>query len=81
VEYKFKDSFHNAPFYKPIQSLIKERLKHKKGSVYNVLFKLLGNGCYGLTAMGLNNKMKFDIKLGRSIRIEGNRISNPIIAS
>ena len=39
------------------------------------------NSIYGLTVKGINNKKLFDIRLGSTVRMEPNDISNPIIAS
>jgi len=41
----------------------------------------MGNSIYGSTARGISNKKKFDIKTGRTLRMESSELSNPIIAS
>ena len=71
----------DKPFFNVIKSLQAERRKHPKGTINNLLYKELGNSIYGLTAKGIANKRKFDIKVGKTVRMEGNDLSNPIIAS
>ncbi|GAA4828501.1 hypothetical protein GCM10023220_71610 [Streptomyces ziwulingensis] len=57
------------------------RSKHEKGTINNLLYKEIGNSLYGLTVRGINNKLKFDIRSGGMKRMEGDELSNPIIAS
>lgn len=88
--FKIEDVF-TIPFkdgeksYKPFYSCIKElqlsRSKYKKDTINNSIYKELGNSIYGLVVKGISNKMKFDTRIGATVRMEGNILSNPIIAS
>jgi hypothetical protein len=57
------------------------RSKYDKGTINNLIYKEIGNSLYGLTVRGINNKLKFDIRSGGMKRMEGNELSNPIIAN
>src|SRR5947209_5813619 len=64
-----------------IKELQSKRREYEKGTINNALYKEIGNSIYGLVVRGINNKMKFDIKSGKTIRMNSNDLSNPIIAS
>lgn len=64
-----------------IKMLQLERKKYPKGSIENNLKKDIGNALYGLLVRGMSNKMRFDIKSGKTVRMEANDLSNPILAS
>lgn len=71
--------------FKPFLSSIKEiqrlRSQHPKGSILNALYKELGNSQYGLTARGISANKKFDLKLGKSVKLDVNEFANPLICS
>jgi hypothetical protein len=71
--------------YKPFASVIKliqeKRREYAKGSISNAIYKELGNGIYGSVVRGIGNKRKFDIKSKGSIRMLGDELTNPLIAS
>jgi len=71
----------NHPFKPCIKELQAERKKYPKGSIQNLLIKLRLNGLYGLVVRGMSNKLKYDVKTGAMIRMEGDELSNPILAS
>lgn len=71
----------NQPFKSIIEELQSERRKYPKGTINNLLNKEIANSQYGNTARGISNKKKFDIKTGRTLRMESSELSNPIIAS
>ncbi|KAI1495403.1 hypothetical protein F5X99DRAFT_155430 [Biscogniauxia marginata] len=71
----------NQPFAKIIETLQVERGKYPKRSLGNLMEKEKGNSIYGNVVRGMSNKKKFDIKTGRTTRMEGSVLSNPIIAS
>lgn len=71
----------NQPFYDVIKDLQSKRKMYPKGTINNLLYKELGNSIYGLVVKGISNKKKFDVRLGRTVRMEGNDLSNPILAS
>jgi hypothetical protein len=69
------------PFREVISELQSERRKHKKGTIANLLYKEMGNSIYGSVAKGISDKVRYDIKTDRMIRMEANDIANPILAS
>lgn len=71
----------NYPFKDIIQEIQKKRKEYPKGSINNLLYKEIGNSIYGSIVRGMSDKRKFEIKTGKTIRISGNELSNPIIAS
>jgi len=73
--------FFDMPFKNVVFNLLTERSKYPKGTINNLLFKEKANSIYGLTVKGMSNKMKYDVKLGKTVRMESSDISNPILAS
>jgi hypothetical protein len=71
----------NQPFKDIIKELQSKRRQYPKGTINNYLYKEMANSGYGATARGISNKKKFDIKTGRTLRMESSELSNPIIAS
>jgi hypothetical protein len=71
----------NQPFKSIIKEIQAERRKYPKGTIENLTNKEMANSIYGSTARGISNKKKFDIKTGRTLRMESGELSNPIIAS
>jgi hypothetical protein len=75
----------NFDVIKPFNSIINKiqhlRREFPKGHINNMLYKEMGNSIYGNVVRGMSNKMTFDCKTGKSIRITGTDLSNPIIAS
>lgn len=69
------------PFFEVVKELKRRRSLHEKKTFGNLLEKEKVNSIYGLTVKGINDKRKFDIKLGKTVRMEANDLSNPIIAS
>ena len=71
--------------HKPFSQILKEiqakRREYTKGSISNMIYKELGNGIYGSVVRGLGNKRKFDIKSQATVRMMGDNLSNPLIAS
>lgn len=70
-----------APFKDCIKEIQGLRRKYEKDSFENLMYKEIGNSLYGLVVRGINNKMKYDVRSGEMKRMEGNDLSNPIIAS
>lgn len=85
VPFVKEDDKNKNKMIKPFASCIKEiqrlRSLYEKGTIGNLLYKEIGNSLYGLTARGLNDKRKFDIKSQGMKRMIGNDLSNPLIAS
>lgn len=71
----------NHPFKDIIMYLQSERRKYPKNTLGNLAEKEMGNSIYGNVVRGMSNKKKFDIKTGRTIRMEGGLLTSPIIAS
>lgn len=69
------------PFRKIMLTLQRERRKHPKGSLLNVLYKLLGNGGYGILCRGFSDKKSYDIETGGTKRMPGNDISNIVLGA
>lgn len=69
------------PFNTVIKELVIKRKEHPKGSFYNLMYKTIANSIYGLTAVGLKGKKKFDIQTGGSKLLEGGDLTNPLVAS
>lgn len=71
-------------YEKPFKDCIEEiqllRSKYPKGTISNALWKEIGNSMYGLVVRGINEKLKFDARSGDMKRMEGNDLSNPLIA-
>lgn len=78
---KDKVEFVNKPFFEIIKDLQARRREHEKGSLENLMEKEKANSIYGNTVRGMSDKKKFDIKTGRTLRMEGSVLTNPIIAS
>ena len=79
----FKDSEYKEvkPFARVINLVQEKRREHIKGTISNALYKELGNGLYGSVVRGLGNKKKFDIRSKSTIRMLGDDLTNPLIAS
>lgn len=79
----FKKSEHKD--LKPFNSILKivqeQRREHLKGSISNLIYKEIGNGIYGSVVRGIGNKMKYDIKSKGMVRMLGDDLTNPLIAS
>lgn len=69
------------PFFSIIKDLQSLRSEYKKGTINNLLYKEMGNSLYGLVVKGISNKMKFDTRIGSTVRMDGSLLSNPILAS
>ena len=79
----FKTSEHrdHKPFAQILKEVQEQRREHAKGTLSNLMYKELGNGIYGSVVRGIGNKRKFDIKSKGSVRMQGDSLSNPLIAS
>lgn len=71
----------HKPFHRIMDVLQKERRKHPKGTLLNVLYKLLGNGGYGILCRGFSDKRSYDIESGTTKRMPANDISNIILGA
>jgi hypothetical protein len=79
----FKKSDYKDP--KPFNSILsivqEQRREHKKGTISNLIYKEIGNSIYGSVVRGIGNKRKFDIKSKGMVRMLGDDLTNPLIAS
>lgn len=71
----------NHPFKTIINTLQAKRREFAKKTLGNLIWKEKGNSIYGNIVRGMSNKKKYDIKTGRTLRMEGGVLTNPIIAS
>lgn len=69
------------PFKDCISEIQRLRSLNPKGSVLNILYKEIGNSLYGLTARGISSKKRFDLKQGKSVKMDVNDFANPLICS
>lgn len=76
-----KNGLLHKPFYDIINNLQKLRRMQPKGTLRNLLYKLLGNGIYGSLVRGISMKKLFDIKTNSMKHITANELSNPILGS
>jgi hypothetical protein len=69
------------PFAEILKQIQAKRREYPKGTINNLMYKEIGNSIYGSTVRGMGNKRRFDIKTGTSVRVEGDDLTNPLIAS
>ena len=69
------------PFYGIIKNIQALRRVHKKGTINNLLYKEMGNSIYGNVVRGMSNKKSFDSQTGKTFRVTGTPLSNPVLAS
>lgn len=72
---------YTTPFRNIVKELQSLRRKYPKKSFYNLLYKEIANSIYGLIAMGLSGKNKFDTTSKSYKKIQGNFLTNPLLAS
>lgn len=74
-----KKVYTDKPFYSVIKDLQKKRREYPKKTVFNLLYKELGNSIYGNVVKGISNKKVFDIKTNRTLPANANLLSNPVL--
>jgi hypothetical protein len=78
----FKSEYKDVKPFSTVINLIQEkRREYPKGSISNMMYKEIGNSVYGSVVRGIGDKRKFDIKSKGSIRMVGDDLTNPLIAS
>jgi len=78
----FKDkSAGERPYLDVIKFLQEERRKYPKDTLYNLLYKQLGNSIYGQTGQGLGSVKRFNSRSNSLEDIGTSLLSNPIISS
>jgi hypothetical protein len=86
------DEIYNIPFRtseykdtKPFMGILKSvqelRREYPKGTISNYMYKEIANGIYGSVVRGIGNKRKFDLKSKGTVRMLGDDLTNPLIAS
>jgi hypothetical protein len=81
INNKDKGKIINRPFESIIKTIQAKRKLYPKGTINNYLYKLMGNSIYGALVRGLGNKQRFDPKSFGTVRVDGNELTNPILAS
>lgn len=69
------------PFNTIVNLVQEKRREHPKGTLSNQMYKEIGNSIYGSVVRGIGNKRKYDIKTKGTIRMFGDELTNPLIAS
>jgi len=69
------------PFNSILHLVQEQRREHPKGSISNLMYKEIGNSIYGSVVRGIGNKKKYDIKSKGTVRMQGDVLTNPLIAS
>lgn len=69
------------PFSEVLKLVQEQRREHVKGSISNLMYKEIGNSIYGSVVRGISNKKKFDVKSNSTVRMKGDELTNPLIAS
>ena len=70
-----------TPFGEVINQIQAKRREFPKGTISNLMYKEIGNSIYGSVVRGMSNKRRFDIKTNTTQRVEGDNLTNPLIAS
>ena len=76
-----EDSIITKPFETIVKQVQEKRGEYAKGTISNLMYKEIGNSIYGSVVRGMSNKRKFDIKTKTTQRLNGDDLSNPLIAS
>ena len=74
-------SFENKPFASVFKQVQEQRREHLKGTLSNLMYKEIGNSIYGSVVRGIGNKLRFDIRSKGTVRMVGDELTNPLIAS
>jgi hypothetical protein len=78
----FKADYNDPKPFSSIINLVQaQRREHAKGTISNLMFKEIGNSIYGSVVRGISDKRKFDLKTKGTIRMMGDELTNPLIAS
>jgi len=75
---EYKDS---KPFNSIVKLVQEQRREHAKGTISNLMYKEIGNSIYGSVVRGIGNKRRYDIKSKGTVRMLGDELTNPLIAS
>lgn len=81
IPFKSGEYSEHKPFSSILKSVQEQRRDYPKGTINNMMYKEIGNSIYGSVVRGIGNKRKFDIKSKGTIRMIGDNLTNPLIAS
>lgn len=81
ISFKKSEYKEHKPFSSILSVVQEQRREHLKGTISNLIYKEIGNGIYGSVVRGIGNKRKFDIKSKGMVRMLGDDLTNPLIAS
>jgi hypothetical protein len=71
----------HKPFASILKTVQEQRREYPKGTISNMMYKEIGNSIYGSIVRGIGDKRKFDIRSKGTIRMIGDNLTNPLIAS
>lgn len=80
-ESDIKNDKNESDFFKVVKLLVSERLKHKKGTFGNGLYKFIANAMIGQMARGISNKMALNTELGINQPVPAGKLTNPLYAA
>jgi len=69
-----------SQFFQVVQNVLKERIKHPKGSYMNLLYKFIANAGIGQMARGLNQKPKYDSHSNTTRVLPSGALISPLYA-
>ena len=69
------------PFLAILKLVQEKRREYAKGTISNLMYKEIGNSIYGSVVRGIGDKRKYDIRSKSTIRMMGDDLTNPLIAS
>jgi len=67
-------------FFQVVQNVLKERIKHPKGSYMNLLYKFIANAGIGQMARGLNQKPRYDSHSNTTRVLPSGALISPLYA-
>jgi hypothetical protein len=81
IPFSISEHVDNKPFSTVLKMVQEKRREYPKGTINNLMYKEIGNSIYGSVVRGISDKRKFDIKSQGTVRMVGDDLTNPIIAS
>jgi hypothetical protein len=81
IPFKTSEYREANPFAKIVKEVQEQRREHPKGTIANLMYKEIGNSIYGSVVRGIGDKRKFDVKSKGTVRMSGDVLTNPLIAS
>ena len=81
IPFKISESKDLRPFSTVIKDVQAKRREYEKGTISNLMYKEIGNSIYGSVVRGIGDKRKFDVKSKGTVRMYGDELTNPLIAS